>query len=449
MKNFFSENRCRKVRVWVIAAGVLLLLVYWTCEALAAGSGQMQNLRTVFAESQNSGESAEAKTASGDPVLDLHAGGAVLMDGYTGRVLYEKNGSQVLPMASTTKIMTCILALEYGDLQEAVEVSAYAASMPDVQLGIIKGEQYRLGDLLFSLMLESHNDSAVAIAEHIAAGQAEEKERIPAASERSVEESKKLVSDFADLMNRKAAEIGCTHTYFITPNGLDASVAAEGEDGKPVERVHSTTAAELALIMRYCLVQSEKSDSFLELTQTREASFSDEAGRRSFSCMNHNRYLDMKEGAVSGKTGYTGKAGYCYVGAVNQDGVFLIVSLLACGWPPSKNLKWQDMNTLVNYGMENYSCVQVSELQNKDNSGSYLIDQVPGKAVELVQIRTQVLFEPFFLLLKEGEKLSGSWYLEPKSVKMGETVGEYRVVVDGTICRSFPLTAWQAQIWNK
>ncbi|MDO5410064.1 MAG: hypothetical protein Q4F21_06355, partial [Lachnospiraceae bacterium] len=103
-----------------------------------------------------------------EPRLALHAKGAVLMDGYTGRVLYGKNASLALPMASTTKIMTCIVALEYGDPEAPVEISSYAASMPDVQLGIQAGETYQLGDLLLSLMLESHNDSAAAIAEFIA-----------------------------------------------------------------------------------------------------------------------------------------------------------------------------------------------------------------------------------------------------------------------------------------
>ena len=99
--------------------------------------------------------------------LDLYARGAVLMDADSGRVLYGKEADVALPMASTTKIMTCILALERGNLEDEVEVSSYAASQPQVHLGMGKGESFYLRDLLFSLMLESHNDSAVAIAEHI------------------------------------------------------------------------------------------------------------------------------------------------------------------------------------------------------------------------------------------------------------------------------------------
>ena len=132
--------------------------------------------------------------------VKLYAKSAVLMDATTGRVLYGKNENEILPMASTTKIMTCILALEYGNEEDLVTFSKNAASMPKVHLGAKQGEQFYLKDLLFSLMLESHNDSAVAIAEHIGGS----------------------VEGFAEMMNQKARDLNCNATYFITPNGLDA-----------------------------------------------------------------------------------------------------------------------------------------------------------------------------------------------------------------------------------
>ncbi len=128
------------------------------------------------------------------------------MDADSGRVLYGKEEETVLPMASTTKIMTCILALENGSLTDEVEASSHAASQPQVHLGMNKGDRFCLEDLLYSLMLESHNDSAVAIAEHIGGS----------------------VEGFAELMNEKAGEIGCTDTHFITPNGLDAVEVVDG-----------------------------------------------------------------------------------------------------------------------------------------------------------------------------------------------------------------------------
>ncbi|MCI9374573.1 MAG: D-alanyl-D-alanine carboxypeptidase [Lachnospiraceae bacterium] len=264
--------------------------------------------------------------------LQLYAQAAVLLDADSGRVLYGKNEEEVLPMASTTKIMTCILALEYGNPADIVEISSYAASMPKVKLYMQEGEKYRLEDLLYSLMLESHNDSAVAIAEAVGGS----------------------VEEFAAMMNQKAKDIGCYDTYFITPNGLDAVVTDTGQ-------IHSTTAKDLAKIMAYCVMDSPAKDQFLEITQTREYSFCDESGKRSFHCNNHNSFLSMMDEAISGKTGFTNQAGYCYVGAVESEGRTFTVALLACGWPNHKTYKWSDMRTLADYGMERYAYQDIYE----------------------------------------------------------------------------------------
>ena len=151
---------------------------------------------------------------------------------------------------------------------------------------------------------------------------------------------------FASLMNEKAVRLGCEDTYFITPNGLDAS----DKNG-----VHHTTAADLALIMRYCIMESPQKDAFLEITQAESHSFSDCSGAKSFSCTNHNAFLKMMDGALSGKTGFTADAGYCYVGALSSEGRTFIVALLACGWPNNKGYKWSDTRKLMTYGMENYT----------------------------------------------------------------------------------------------
>lgn len=264
--------------------------------------------------------------------LRLYAQAAVLMDANSGRVLYGKNEKDVLPMASTTKIMTLIVALEHSDKEDIVEVSSYAASMPDVQLNIREGEKYKLKDLYYSLMLESHNDTAVAIAEHVGGS----------------------VEGFADLMNKKALEIGCENTYYITPNGLDASKG---------DKIHSTTATDLARVMSYCIVDSDKKEEFLEITRTSSYSFRDVDGSRSFTCTNHNAFLNMMSGALSGKTGYTSKAGYCYVGALKQDERTFVVALLACGWPNHKTYKWTDTKCLMEYGLENYEYRKFSDVE--------------------------------------------------------------------------------------
>lgn len=268
--------------------------------------------------------------ASGAPKeTELYAKSAVLMDADSGRILYSKNGTEALANASTTKILTCILALESGKTEEIVTASSRAAIAPKVRLGMQEGQRFYMTDLLHALMLESFNDCAVAIAEHVAGS----------------------VEAFATLMNEKATEIGCKDTYFITPNGLD------GTDEKGF---HHTTAEDLALLMRYCILESEQSERFLAITATRNYSFCEVDSGRSYSCYNRNAFLDMMDGAFSGKTGFTGNAGYCYVGALKRDGKTYIVALLACGWPNNRTYKWSDSKKLIQYGIDNFEKVNLS-----------------------------------------------------------------------------------------
>lgn len=290
--------------------------------------------------------------ASRENDLSLYATAAVLVDGDTGRVLYGKAADTPMPMASTTKILTCILVLENAAPDEILEVSAYAAGMPKVKLNLQKGEQYTVGDLLYSLMLESHNDSAVALAEHVGKRLLEPQFAEKPAGEYTREESQKAVAAFARLMNEKAVELGCKDSWFITPNGLDATQEFTLRDGTVIQKEHCTTAAELARIMSYCVLNSPKKEDFLKITGTANHSFY--ANGRSFYCTNHNAFLNMMDGALSGKTGFTNKAGYCYVGALERDGRTFVVALLACGWPNHKTWKWSDTRELMEYGLENY-----------------------------------------------------------------------------------------------
>lgn len=314
--------------------------------------------------------------------LKLYAKSAVLMDAESGRVLFEKDGYQHMPNASTTKIMTCILAVENGNLEDEVGVSSYAASMPKVRLGMQKEDTFRLKDLLYSLMLESHNDSAVAIAEHIAGS----------------------VEKFADMMNQKARELGCQDTYFITPNGLDA----QNDKG-----VHGTTAADLARIMSYCI----KNETFLEITRTPSYSFSNLAGTRCFSCNNHNAFLQMMEGALSGKTGFTGNAGYCYVGALERDNRKFVVALLACGWPNHKTYKWSDTTALMNYGLERYQYEDVFEY-GKSFPELEVEDGVPerGRLYETVTVPLFMEEKPLSILKSSKEQVQVIYDI-PKELK--------------------------------
>ena len=343
----------------------------------------------------------------------LYARSAVLMDADSGRILFAKNGQEQRAMASTTKIMTCILALENGDLSDEVAVSAEAASQPAVRLGMREGQRFYLKDLLYSLMLESHNDSAVAVAEHIGGS----------------------VEGFASMMNKKAMELGCGDTYFITPNGLDA----EDKTG-----VHHTTAEDLARIMKYCIMDSEKRDAFLEITRTESYTFSDCEGNGSYSCSNHNSFLHMMEGALSGKTGFTAEAGYCYVGALRQDDRTFIVALLACGWPNNKGYKWSDTRKLMEYALENYHYREIGaepeQISLKVENGA------SGGCPSAAPARREMAAEsaPFRVLLKNGEDVTVE-YDVPESVaapvEEGETLGKIVCRLEGETIREYPVTA--------
>ena len=336
---------------------------------------------------------------------DLYARSAVLMDADSGRILFEKNGNEQMPMASTTKIMTCILALESGRVEETALASKNAVKQPRVHLGVYEGEKFIVKDLLYSLMLASHNDSAVIIAEHIAG----------------------TTEEFARMMNEKAKEIGCESTYFITPNGLDAS----NEGGQ-----HSTTASDLARILRYCFQISPAKEEFLKITGQESYEFTDVENKRKYVCRNHNSFLKMMDGALTGKTGFTGEAGYCYTGALRRDGKTFIVSLLACGWPNNKNYKWSDTKKLMNYGIENYDYVEIPKNQTEEKftveNAAALKDDLNNR--KKMKIKTEVSKEKVLLGKNEEIRVEDHVKKEWKApVKKGRYLGEIRYYIGDSL----------------
>lgn len=245
----------------------------------------------------------------------LLAKSAVLIDGENGRILYGKEPDKIMAMASTTKIMTCIVALENSTPDKVMTVSEKAAGMPKVHMNSRKGEQYYMRDLLYAMMLESYNDIAVVVAENVAGS----------------------VEEFAKLMNKKAKEIGAVNTNFVTPNGLDADK-------------HYSTAYDMALIGAYAV----KNETFVKIVTTSSYSFTDVSGKRRISVSNKDAFLTMDKDSLGIKTGFTGKAGYCFVGAVKSDDRLFVSCVLACGWPPNKSYKWHDTKILMNLGKEQY-----------------------------------------------------------------------------------------------
>ena len=335
-----------------------------------------------------------AEEGTGQP-SSLYARSAVLMDADSGRILFGKKEREVRPMASTTKIMTCILALEEMEEGQTAKVSDYAASQPKVRLGVRGKEEYRIQDLLYALMLESYNDSAVVIAEGISGS----------------------VEAFADRMNQKARELGCADTHFVTPNGLDG----EDEGG-----IHATTAADLARIMRYCIM----------------------AGKRSFTCHNHNAFLTMMEGALSGKTGFTGDAGYCYVGALRRGERTFIVALLACGWPNNKSYKWKDTRALMEYGLANYEYreipVEMEEEEIPVADGADPESPYRHKTAVEAGLPGEEIFR---MLLRKDEQVEFRTQLEEElkaPVRKGQQAGKVLCMLDGARIREYEVVTLEA-----
>lgn len=374
----------------------------------------------LFTQTYTSARGAEYKipqTVDMTPVAEepaeLYALSAVLMDGESGRVLYEKDGERPLANASTTKVLTCIVALENSSGDDYVQVSQNAASQPEVKLGLQKGEQYYLEDLLYSLMLKSHNDTAVAIAEHCGGS----------------------VEGFARMLNRKAKQIGCKDTYFITPNGLDA----EDENGK-----HHTTAKDLALIMRYAV----KNETFLYIAQTRDYTFSEITGKRTFSVHNANAFLDMRDGVLAGKTGYTSQAGYCYVCAWEKEGKTFIVSLLGCGWPNHKTYKWSDTEKLLDFGDYNY---EYETYWKEPQTGKILVTDGVEDGQDIgtkIYLRGKCSVTAYDrekeVLLKKGETVTCKIEIPQKvsaPVLKGEKLGRIAYYLDGKLIDFYPVYA--------
>ena len=326
--------------------------------------------------------------------LILHASYACLMDAGSHRILYSKNTDKKVPMASTTKIMTALLALESNKLNDVVIASKKAAGMPKVHLGMQPGRQYYMKDLLYSLMLESHNDTAVAVAEHVGGS----------------------VEGFADKMNQKAAELGLNATHFVTPNGLDA-------DG------HQSTPADMCRLASYACQNKD----FLKIIQTPSKTISDKKGH-SYSLTNHDAFLTSYNGALGIKTGFTGKAGYCFVGAAKRENLTLTSCVLASGWPPDKSRKWADTKALMDYGFTHFKKQKIS-FQDFSKTPLRVADGIENQVFLRVP-------EPITLPLASFETLE-IHYLLPASVtapvSTSDPVGTIECRINGSVYASYPV----------
>ena len=246
-------------------------------------------------------------TGSGSSV-SISSPCGILVEADTGKVLYSKNPDLRHANASTTKLMTAILALENCKLTEKVTASANAAAQEPTKLYLQQGESFVLKDLLYSLLIPSHNDTAVALAEHVSGS----------------------VPKFVKWMNKKAAVLGCKNTHFATPNGLDA-----GMD-------HYTTARDLAKIACYAW----KKPMIRKIVKRQQGTITSLNGN-TYTFRTTNKLLGNMDRVYGIKTGYTRKAGHCFVGMIQAGNGKTYISVTLGG--PTSYARWADTRRLLQY----------------------------------------------------------------------------------------------------
>ena len=322
------------------------------------------------------GSSALAETDA----PNIGAKGAILIEAETGRVLFEQNADRVLEPASTTKIMTAIVAVESGDLGRMVTVSERAAGTEGSSLYLKAGEKLPLIDLLYGLMMQSGNDAAVAIAEAVGGS----------------------VEQFVQAMNEKAAELELLHTHFENPNGLHA----EG---------HATTPRELCAIARYAM----QNETFRALVST--VSYASDSGTVPHSFRSKNKFLTQYEGCNGVKTGYTKAAGKCLVFAAKRSGMQLL------GVVMNDSDMWGDAKALLDWGFETFAMHTAVEAH-----AVFTVNLGETKKISLPAAAKHDILVP---IRSDGtETVTVRQTLIdtiPLPVEAGDPVGQYEVLLDG------------------
>ena len=247
----------------------------------------------------------------------LKARVVLIFDRNSKTILYEKNGLKQVPMASTTKIMTAIVVLENSNLNDIVTISKKAAGTGGSRLGLKINDKITVHDLLYGLMLKSGNDAAVALAEHVGGG----------------------IEGFADMMNKKASEMGLVNSHFVTPHGLD-------------QDRHYTTAYELACMADYAL----NIPKFKEIVNSK--SYNITINARSSLIGNTNELLGSLNGVYGVKTGFTNGAGRCLVTACKRYDLDIITVVLGAD---TKKIRTLDSIKLIEYAYKNYEVIDIEK----------------------------------------------------------------------------------------
>ena len=280
----------------------------------------------------NSLESIETNSNNTHQVPKILSKYAICIERTTGTILFENNAYEKTAMASTTKIMTSIIAIEKGNLNDIVTVSKKAAQINGSRLELKENMQISLKDLLYGLMLRSGNDAAIAIAEHISGS----------------------TENFAILMNEKAKSLGMNNSHFVTPNGLD-------------DEQHYSTAYDMAVLTNYAL----NNKVFAEIVGTKNTSINWNGNSREIS--NTNELLGNYNGVYGVKTGFTFGAGRCLISACKRDGLDVIVVVLGAN---TKKDRTNDSVKILNYVNSSYEMVDLSSIiMNSFEKGSKYFEE--------------------------------------------------------------------------
>lgn len=318
----------------------------------------------------------------------------VLMDAYSGRVLYERNSHEQLPPASLTKIMTGFLAAENGDLEQKVTVSEYAAETPESTVYLEPGEVLTRMELLYAAMLPSANDACVALAESIAGS----------------EES------FLAMMNKKAEELGLKDTHFMNPHGLH-------------DKNHYSSAYDMALLAKYALANPV----FAKVVSTQRAVIPwDSRPNEDRILLNQNRLLYRYDDAVGVKTGYTRQAGNCVVGAAKRGDMFLVAVSM------NSPTVYEELINMFEFGFNNYHMVRMgkaSEISREVKVQNGSAETVSAVAKADVQIAVTDEEAPYLAYRLEAEPV----VMAP--VLTGDKLGSCILYLNGEQIGSIDLVA--------
>lgn len=302
---------CKKVDIRRFAIGVLIgVMLLGVVGKVGAFDEVLVNGGALW------GPNASAQIEAN--ALKITSPSVVVIDTLNGRILYGKNAFKKRQIASTTKMMTAILAIEKSDLNDIVTVSKKAASVGGSQAHLKVGEEIKMEHLLYALLLPSGNDAGVAIAEHIGGS----------------------VDEFVEMMDEKAQEMGVYDTKFGSPHGLD--------------RINHSTAYDLALIARYAL----QNTVFARIVSTKSKVIPRQGWSQGSEYKNTNKLLFTYEGADGIKTGYTGPAGRCLVSSATRDDWQVIGVVLGAN---STYYRFDDSKKLLNYAFEHFSWITVLE----------------------------------------------------------------------------------------